>query len=400
MKRILVLVVSLALAVSDFAQKPADYLLKGRALIESGRYNEAAGILSEGLSKFRDYRIFLEIAAADLSGGDYKKAITDYQSANSLAAASGEYGLARISAINGDAAGSLRHLENSINSQFKKSEKDIMLDPAFSVIENTPEWRLFWKKERYTTLERKISEIEYYAAAGKTEDAGNILGEITFDYREDPEVQYAKALVQFSKGKYSESITELMKIPDDFKGAEKYLRLLARAQSMSGNPSGASLTYSGLIGIGTVDAQLFVLRAECYRKTGETDKALSDISMFLELYPDDRNALRFAGNVEGQSGDNLKALDYFSKNLRLHPNDPQCYIDRANSYFVSSTWASAIRDYSMALDMQPTDPDTWLNKGISLLNSGQGEDACHDFREALKLGNKKAAGYISKYCIK
>jgi tetratricopeptide (TPR) repeat protein len=400
MKRILVLAVTFVFAASDYAQQPADYLMKARALIESGRNSEAAGILSEGLSRFRDYRIFLGRAEAEMAGGDYKNAITDLQSANSLASASGEYGLARISAINGDAAGSVRHLENNINSSFKKSEKDILLDAAFSLIENTPEWRLFWKRDWYSMLERKISEIEYYVAAEKPEDAANLLGEITYDYREDPDVQYAKALVQFSKGKYNESITEMMKIPDDVNKKEKYLRLLARAQFKSGNPSGASISYTTLIGMGTADAELYVLRAECYRKTGEADKALGDISRFLELYPNDRNALSFAGNIEAQSGDNLKALDYFSKNLRLHPNDLQCYVDRANSYFISASWVSAIQDYSMALDIQPSDPDIWLNKGISLLNSGHSEDACHDFRVALRLGNKKAAGYISKYCIK
>lgn len=400
MKKYLVLVISYVVAASVYAQQPADYLMKARALIESGRNKEAVTILSEGLSKFRDYRFFVARAEAKMVAGDYGSASTDFLSANSLASASGEYGLAKISAIKSDAAGALKHLENSINSPFKKSEKEIMLDAAFSLIENSPEWRLFWKKERYSTLERKISEIEYYVTAGKPDDAVAMLGEISSEYREDPEVQYAKALVHISKGKYNESITELMKIPDDTKKNEKYLRLLARAQSLSGNPAGASLSYTALIEMGTADAGLLVLRAGCYKKTGESDKALSDISKFLELYPENRNALSFAGKVEAQAGDNLKALDYFSKNLKLHPNDPECYVDRANSYFVSGTWISAIQDYSMALDIQPSDPDIWLNKGISLLNAGRTEDACHDFRVAMRLGNKKAAGYISKYCIK
>ena len=54
----------------------------------------------------------------------------------------------------------------------------------------------------------------------------------------------------------------------------------------------------------------------------------------------------------------------------------------------------------MSLDLQPANADVWMNKGIALLNSGKTEDACHDFREALSLGNKKAAAYISRNCIK
>jgi Flp pilus assembly protein TadD len=54
----------------------------------------------------------------------------------------------------------------------------------------------------------------------------------------------------------------------------------------------------------------------------------------------------------------------------------------------------------MALDLEPGNSDTWLNKGIALLNSGKTEDACFDFRKSFSLGNKKAADYISRHCIK
>ena len=100
------------------------------------------------------------------------------------------------------------------------------------------------------------------------------------------------------------------------------------------------------------------------------------------------------------SGDNLKALSYFSKNLELHPDDPACYTDRANAYFLSKTWDWAIKDYTMALDLNPGNSDVWLSKGISLLNSGKKIDACHDFRRSFSLGNKKAADFISRNCIK
>ena len=400
MKRFLVLLNYLAFAGLVFAQQPVDYLLKGKALLETGKSAEAITVLSQGLLKNQDYRIYIERAEAYMTGGDYKSAISDYQSANTLASSSGEYGLARIYALKGDASNALNHLENSINSSYKKSEKVIMLDAAFSLIENTSDWRQFWKKERYSTPEKKISEIGYYVSLGKTEDATTVLNELAADYREDPNTLYAKALVDLSQGKSNESLAILSKLLDSDKKNETYLRLFAKAQSASGNPSGASKSYSDLIDMGIADANLFILRADCYNKTGETDKALPDVIKFLELYPEDKVALSFAGRLEAQSGDNLKALDYFSRNLKIHPNDPECFIDRGNAYFVSGTWDSAISDFSMALDIQPSNSDSWLNKGIALLNSGKMEDACHDFRTALALGNKKSANYINKYCIK
>lgn len=400
MKRFLVLMNTLIFAGVISAQQPADYLFRGKAFIESGKTGEAITILSEGLLKNQDYRFYIERAEAYMAGGDYKSAMSDYQNANALASSSGEYGLSRIYALKGDAVTSLKHLENNINSPFKKREKEIMLDAAFSLIENSPDWRQFWKKERYSMVEKSISEIEYYVSIGKTEDAGIALNELTADYPEDLNTQYAKALVDLSGGKNNESITLLTKLLETDKKNETLLRLLAKAQSSSGNPAGASQSYSDLIDMGVIDAGLFILRAECYNKTGEKDKALKDAAKFLELYPENKSALSFAGKLEAQSGDNLKALDYFSKNLKLHPNDPECFIDRGNSYLVSKTWDYAISDYSMALDIQPSNSETWLSKGVALLNSGNTEDACHDFRAALALGNKKATTYISRYCIK
>jgi tetratricopeptide (TPR) repeat protein len=275
-----------------------------------------------------------------------------------------------------------------------------MLDPAFSVIENTPEWRQFWKKERYNIFEKKIPEVEYYISTGNREEANSVLSELINGYPDDNSTLYAKALVDFSIQKYSEAITILTKLTTTDKKNEAWLRLLAKTQVASGNQAGASLTYSQLIDLGIPDAKLFLYRAECYRKTGEYDKAFKDLSGFLELYPENKEALSLSGKTEAESGDNLKALDFFSKNLKLHPNDPACYVDRANSYFVSRSWDYAISDYSMALDLQPSDPEVWLNKGIALLSMGKTDDACHDFRKALSLGNKKATSYISRSCIK
>lgn len=400
MKRILVLISILTFAGTIFAQ-PVDYLIKAKALKESGKNGEAISLLSEGVIKYKDYRFLTERGDVLIAMGDLSAARADFEAANILMNLSGEYGLARIFAIKGDAANSLKHLENSINSVFKKGEKEIMLDNSFSSIENTPEWRLFWKKDRYSFLEMKISEIEFYVSQKKSDDAFNVLNDLTAaSYTDDPQTQYAKALVYFSQGKNNECIAVLSKLMEKDKTNETYLRLLAKAQAASGNHAGATQSYSELIGMGIPDADLYMLRAESYYKTGETDMALNDVSKFLVLYPEDRNALSFAGRVAAQSGDNLKAIDYFTKNLKLHPNDAECYIDRANSYFVSKTWDSAISDYSMALDIQPSNSDTWLNKGISLIGIGKKEDACHDFNSALNLGNKKASSYISRYCIK
>jgi tetratricopeptide (TPR) repeat protein len=400
MKKIITLFWILLSTGMIYGQQTIDYILKARALTEAGKPDQAIAILSEAISITKESRLYLERAEAHILKGDYSGAIGDYNEADKFTPLSGEYGLSRIYSLKGDAGTAMYHLEQNLNSTFKKGEKEVLLDPAFSTIENKQEWRQFWKKEWYSASEKSISEIEYYVSAGKIEESKDVLSELKRNSDSKADILYAEALINLASGKYSDVMKGISDLNTLIPGNEKYLRILAKAQTGASDPAGASATYSQLISSGVADAGLFLLRADCYRKTGETDKALSDIGKYLEIYPENSAALSLAGKVEARSGDNLKALEYFSKNLKLHPGDPQCYIDRADSYFISKSWDMAINDYSMSLDLKPSNSDVWLNKGIAQLNSGKVDDACHDFRMAFSLGNKRVTDYISRNCIK
>jgi len=383
-----------------WSQKPVEDILKARALTESGKPDQAVALLTTAIGQSNDYRLYTERAEANILRGDYSAAIADYNEANKISAASGEYGLSRIYALKGDAATATYHLGLNLGSPFKRSEKEIMLDPAFGTIDNRPEWRQLWKKNWYSATEKGISEIEYYLSAGKVDQSRDVLSDLKKETDSPEDLLYARSLINLATGNYPEVINAVSGYLASDPGNEKYLRVLAKAQSGGADPAGASNTYTKLLDSGVADASLFLMRAECYQKTGETQKALNDINKYLEIYPENRNALSLAGKIEIKSGDNLQAIKYFSENLKLHPNDPECYIDRANSYFMSKSWDMAINDYSMSLDLKPGNSDAWLNKGISLLNSGKVEDACHDFRRAFSLGNKRVTDYISRNCIK
>jgi tetratricopeptide (TPR) repeat protein len=400
MRKIVTIFWILVFAGTLSAQEVVDYILKAKAYTEAGKADQAVSLLTSALAVSKESRLLTQRAETRIVEGDYSGAINDYNESNKITPNSGEYGLSRIYALKGDAATSMYHLTLNLNSSFKKSEKEIMLDPAYGPVENSPEWRQFWKKEWYSSTEKYISEIEYYTSTGKIDDSRAALNELKYNSRNADDILYGEALINLSSGKYAEVIKNVSGLLALHPDNEKYLRILAKAQTGESNPAGASATYSQLLSSGIADAELLILRADCYRKTGETGKALSDIEKYLDLYPENNNALRLAGKVEAVSGDNLKALEYFSRNLKLHPNDPECYIDRANSYFISKSWDWAIKDYAMSLDLKPDNSDSWLNKGISLLNSHKLDDACHDFRKAMSLGNKRASEYISRECIR
>ena len=390
----------LMLTASVHSQETTGYLLRGKAFMDAGKFSDAAAVLTEAISRNPDGRYYEMRGDAYFRNKAITEAMSDYQMANSLIKGIGEYGLSKVYAVKGDVSESLVHLELNISSSFRKSEKEILLDPVFSLIDRTPEWRQFWKKDRYTEFETKIPEIEYYLSTGNREEANNVLSSLAADYPDDSYTQYARALINFSNQKYPEVISAMSRNYGSDDKNDKYLQLLAKAQFASGNYAGASVTYSKLIGLGLIDAGLYLKRAECYRRTGENLKARQDINRYLDLYPESKEGLSLAGKIETQAGDNLKAIDYFSRNLKIHPDDPLCFIDRANSYYVSRSWEYAISDYSMALDIDPSNSEVWLNKGVSLINLGKIDDGCIDLRKAFMLGNKKATQLISKNCIR
>lgn len=397
----LILLLFIIVSVNCSGQQIYDIILKAKVLTNTGKSDQAINILSTAIDeKGTESRLFVERAEAKMIIKDYTGAITDLNTANSITPDCGEYGLAKVYSLKGDAANAAFHLERNLNSKYKKSEKEIMLDPSFVNIENRPEWRQVWKKDWYPSYERAVSEIEYSVSRGKTIDAKETLSELRSEYTNHPAALYADAVINVSERKFAEAIKTLTGLISLEPENEKFLRLLARAQSGNGNYAGASDIYSKLLNLEVPDAGLLISRAECYIKTGETKKALADIERYLAIDQEDKAAISMAGKGEAASGDNLKAITYFSKNLELHPNDAACYVDRGNAYFLSKTWDWAIKDYSMSLDLNPNNPDAWLNKGLSLLNSGRTSDACHDFKIAMSLGNKKASEYISRNCIK
>ena len=245
MKRILLFVLLIFTTVVS-GQEPVYYLMKGKALVETGKPDEAIVVLTSAIKLLPEANVYLERAGAYLAKGDYSGAISDFNSANKLEPSSGDYGLARIYGLKGDALTAVYHLESCMRSVYKRSEKEILLDPSFSLIESRPEWRQFWQKGWFNALEKGVNEIEYAVSTGNTTEARRILAELSGIYRGNNENSYANALISIAENKYAESLNSLSSLVVEEPGNEKYIRLFAKAQELSGNYAGASSSYTKL----------------------------------------------------------------------------------------------------------------------------------------------------------
>ena len=143
---------------------------------------------------------------------------------------------------------------------------------------------------------------------------------------------------------------------------------------------------------------LYITRAGLYRRMGVTDKALDDLTSYLDYFPADEEALHLCGKIYIEQEKYYSALECFSINVKNHPGNPESFINRADGYVLSENFKYAIDDYGMALDLDPVNPDTWSKRGKVYILTGNNKQACYDFTRAVHLKSREGIRLYKEYC--
>ena len=395
-KYLVLLLLLLSASIPSGAQQEALLIMKGKALSDAGRPDEAITILSDRMLLGSGFRAKLELGRAYLASGQNDLALRSFSEAEELAPGSASIYLARYHAASGETEKALQWLEKNIKSGFQRSEKEIMTDPEFSLLARTPAWREFWKRTHYDETSMALTQAKYLTDLGRFDEAGDLAEKVG----ETAAKKYIKALILFKQGNYRGALSE---IGNDFSSGEDQwsARILkADCETALGNHVAAAATYSKMIDNGYTDPSILILRSRSYRKSGETDKALKDLEYFIDLYPGNKIANSEAAGLYNAKGDYYRSLNLLSENIRNFPGEASGYIERADIYLKSSSYTNAYADLSMSLDLDPGNAVAWLNMGISLVKMNRPEESCHFFRKAADLGSKQATGYTEKYCGK
>jgi len=91
MKKIIYLVCILIISGSVSGQQTVDYILKSRALRESGKPEPALELLTKAIGENKDSRLYTERAEIFIIKANYSAAISDYNEANLITPSSGEF---------------------------------------------------------------------------------------------------------------------------------------------------------------------------------------------------------------------------------------------------------------------------------------------------------------------
>jgi predicted Zn-dependent protease len=400
MKKILLCLVLILAAHIATSQKGYETILRAVSLSERGEDDEAAGLLAGTGEIKTDADLLLLRGDIYRKAGMIREAKSDFMAAENLHPGSGMYGLATCAAAEGDARATVSYLTAHLQSQYRKSEPEIMLDDAFRPVTSSSEWKTLWKKDWYKGYERKSWEIDHLLKSGRTDLAREAWNELAGIYPDMPVTEYCNARILISNGRFRDAADILARLTEMKDFPREWLYTLAEARAGEGSYYAAAAALTRLLDAGYPDPQLLLRRSSMLIKSGDREAAKRDLEAYVSIDPDNTEALGLIGKTYAEEGAIYEALPYLNSNVEKHPGESSAFRLRGDAWMAARSWERAAEDYTMSLDLDPANGPVNLNLGIALINSGKAEDACHYLRRAKSLGEKGATEYLAKYCIR
>ncbi len=375
--------------------------MKAAARLDEGKPSLALEECNTGLSSSKDYRLYILKGKALLGLGKINEAEKAFNLASQLAPGSGAYGMAYIYTGRGDYKRAVSSLEIHLRSEYKHSEKHIILDPKFKKLESSGEWKELWSKDWYNNLENGIAEAEYFSEKGRLDELADLVEYLGLQYAGNSGMEYIKALYYRAGGEHKKELEHFrLAIAGKQHSSKEIWRGYIEALLDAGDYFEAIEASVKALEQFPEELDFLLQKAESLRLSGDRDEAMKTIELFLEVSPANEDGLLLAGNIAMERQNYSTALRYYSSGIKLYPGNPDNYIRRGDVYSLTSTWEFAIDDYAMALDLNPENGYVYYSRASALLKTGKRDDACRNFRMALKHGYKKASVEINRNCIR
>ncbi len=381
------------------AQADKNHYLAGLANLQRNEFKQAVSEFDKAIeSETNKYYYYLKRGEAYFWLGEYLKAKDNFNEASQLERYSGSMGLAMTYAKIGDTDLAIRHLEDHLGSPFRVSEKSIKLNKAFESVENSRKWVELWKKRWYNSFEKLEQEIDYLSKTAQYPKALDLVEVYISKYPDNAGAYAIKGRINNARGKIREAEVNFTKAISLDSENPDFTKRRADIYVKSGNFPMAVKDISNALRSDPSLFHLYIKRAGLYHRMDFADKALDDLTRYLNYFPADEEALHLSGKIYIDQEKYYSALKCFSINIENHSENPRSFIDRADAYVLSENYKYAIMDYGMALDLDPANPATWLNRGKVYIKTGNNKQACYDFTRAVRLKNREGIKLYKEYC--
>ncbi|MFH0931338.1 MAG: tetratricopeptide repeat protein [Candidatus Zixiibacteriota bacterium] len=180
-------------------------------------------------------------------------------------------------------------------------------------------------------------QTDYFASAQKEFDAGNFAGAVE---------NYNRSLLMNSDNPeaYLGRGNSYLKIGDKTKALADFSQG-AKLFEEKGNYNKAALCYTQTLSLTPGDLNVLYGRAQDYIKTGEYEKAVTDLKKVTEQNPKFFNGFMELANAQYYSKDYSGAVESYSQAKKLNPNSKQVYVKLALAYTTMQDKSGAKKNY-------------------------------------------------------
>lgn len=147
-------------------------------------------------------------------------------------------------------------------------------------------------------------------------------------------------------------------------------------------------------------ASIYFHRSECYNEIGNTDRAVADITKYIEMGDGkDYFGLISRADYYREGGQYEAAIADFTKGIELEPTDAYAYYKRGWCYELMGDDDAAMKDYHAGIDVDKKYPYIFLMRGELYLKRGEREQANADFEEILRQDTVAKSGSCRQYAL-
>ena len=212
---------------------------------------------------------------------------------------------------------------------------------------------------------------------------------------ESPEIHYYLGMTMSEEGSIAEAeehFEEAITIREDFRRA--YLSLGSLYEENE-KPERAMLVYERYLQRGNPhDKEIRLLLVRLYLRSQAHAKALEQLGLILDYYPDDLNAQVRVALIYGEMGNYQRAIDELSNILHSHPKELRVRDYLGLMYEEMKDYDHAKQTYLTNLEIDPNYYDTLLHLGFLSYRQKHYEDAVTHLFQAKHIQPKRSEPYL------
>ncbi|MCA8921864.1 MAG: tetratricopeptide repeat protein [Planctomycetes bacterium] len=246
------------------------------------------------------------------------------------------------------------------------------------------------------TPEPGLVEARALAAAGRAEQALDVLAELLAAGSRDAEAWALSARLKSAAGRFAEARADLERTLElDPEHALAWLSLSHVLRKL-GRGEDALAAVERAVQLAPTLADAHFNRGRILQDFGRFEESAEAYAQCLRLRPDDAGAMANRGAALGRLGRTEEALASHSACLRLEPDNVIALEGRGAALLKLGRAQEALGDLTRVLQLDPqAPPTTWANHGVALAQLGRLSEARGSLERAVQLGAQDPGVYTN-----